>query len=162
MTDPRAVKIRAEDGRRVCGVDISPFIGHLPRGRGTRAFLSADASGSTSQAANIQEAVEAGATALLIDEDTSATNFMIRDARMRALVSRGKEPITPFVEHVRRLAACGVSTVMVIGGSGDYFGVAVRPKGGLLWSLGRGRGEGKGHLWCPAGSLPRKGSLCQD
>uniref|UniRef100_A0A1D2A4R6 Isopentenyl-diphosphate delta-isomerase n=1 Tax=Auxenochlorella protothecoides TaxID=3075 RepID=A0A1D2A4R6_AUXPR len=124
VTDPRAVKIRAEDGRRVCGVDISPFIGHLPRGRGTRAFLSADASGSTSQAANIQEAVEAGATALLIDEDTSATNFMIRDARMRALVSRGKEPITPFVEHVRRLAACGVSTVMVIGGSGDYFGVA--------------------------------------
>lgn len=121
VADARAAKVRAEDGRRVAAVDISPFISALPRGQGTERFSTADGSGSTSQAAAIQEAVEAGATTLLIDEDTSATNFMVRDARMRALVAADREPITPFVRRVRTLAAAGVSTVLVVGGTGDYF-----------------------------------------
>ena len=95
ISDPGLVKIRAEDGRRVESVDISGFIGALPQGRSTRSFSSDDASGSTSQAANIVEAAEAGAAGLLLDEDTSATNFMVRDARMKALVHDRDEPITP-------------------------------------------------------------------
>ncbi|MDX1648329.1 MAG: ABC-ATPase domain-containing protein [Myxococcota bacterium] len=124
-TVPDAVKVRAEDGRRVAGCDIHAFIGDLPQGRSTRSFGSEDASGSTSQAANIVEAVEAGARTLLLDEDTSATNFMVRDARMQALVHRDHEPITPFVDRVRELfEKLGVSTVLVMGGCGDYFDVA--------------------------------------
>lgn len=120
-----AVKVRAEDGRRVERVDISPFISDLPYGRSTDAFCSDDASGSTSQAANIIEAVEIGATVLLLDEDTSATNFMVRDARMQALVQKKHEPITPFIDRVRELYEThGVSTVLVMGGCGDYFDAA--------------------------------------
>jgi predicted ABC-class ATPase len=122
-----AVKIRAEDGRRVERVDISPFISDLPYGRSTTAFTSEDASGSTSQAANILEAIEVGATVLLLDEDTSATNFMVRDARMQALVHKEHEPITPFLDRVRELYdTLGVSTVLVMGGCGDYFDAADR------------------------------------
>jgi len=125
VTCPTAVKIRAEDGRRIERVNISPFINHLPFGASTTAFCTEDASGSTSQAANIMEALEVGAQLLLVDEDTSATNFMIRDARMQALVSKDKEPITPFVDKVRQLYTdLGVSTILVMGGSGDYFDVA--------------------------------------
>jgi predicted ABC-class ATPase len=125
VTDCGAVKIRAEDGRRVEACDISSFIGDLPRGRSTRCFDSDDASGSTSQAANIAEAIELGASTLLLDEDTSATNFMVRDARMQALVRVEHEPITPFVDRVRELYdRLGVSTVLVMGGCGDYFDVA--------------------------------------
>ncbi len=125
VTDPAAMKIRAEDGRRVEAVDISGFIGELPGGRTTTAFRSDDASGSTSQAAAIMEALEAGATALLMDEDTSATNILIRDARMQALVAPEHEPITPFVDRVRQLfTGRGISTVLVLGGSGDYLDVA--------------------------------------
>ncbi len=120
-----AVKVCAEDGRRVTGVDISPFINNLPFSRGTRAFSSDRASGSTSQAASLMEALEVGASALLMDEDASATNFMVRDARMQALVHKSCEPITPFVDRVRELyAAHGVSTVLVMGGCGDYFETA--------------------------------------
>jgi predicted ABC-class ATPase len=119
------VKIRAEDGRRVESVDIDCFISGLPGGRDTRAFTSDDASGSTSQAANIVESVEVGASGLLLDEDTSATNFMVRDARMQALIAAADEPITPFVDRVRELyETLGISTVLVMGGCGDYFGVA--------------------------------------
>ncbi|MDD9871958.1 MAG: ABC-ATPase domain-containing protein [Deltaproteobacteria bacterium] len=122
---PSAVKIRAEDGRRVVGCDIHGFIRELPQGRSTAPFHSDDASGSTSQAANIVEALEAGAKLLLLDEDSSATNFMVRDARMQALVHRDFEPITPFVDRVRELhEALGVSTILVMGGCGDYFEVA--------------------------------------
>ena len=125
VTDPGAVKIRAEDGRRVEKVNISPFINNLPFGRDTTRFSTDDASGSTSQAANIIEALEAGATLLLVDEDTAATNFMIRDHRMQELVAKEKEPITPFVDKVRQLYTdLGVSTILVMGGSGDYFDVA--------------------------------------
>ena len=124
-TTPLAAKIRAEDGRRVVGVDLSGFIGELPGGRSTKGFATDDASGSTSQAANIVEALEAGSRALLVDEDSSATNFMVRDARMQRLVDAAFEPITPFVDRVRELyEARGVSTVLVVGGSGDYFDVA--------------------------------------
>ena len=125
-TVPDAVKVRAADGRAVTGVDLSPFISHLPGGRDTVAFTTKNASGSTSQAASIIEAIEAGASALLLDEDTSATNLLIRDARMRALVADEREPITPFVDRVGALATAGVSTVMVMGGSGDYLDVADR------------------------------------
>lgn len=120
-----AVKIRAEDGRSVTGVNISPFINNLPGGTDTTAFSTPNASGSTSQAANIAESLEAGAGVLLIDEDIAATNFMIRDERMQELVAKEKEPITPFVEKVRSLyEERGVSSILVIGGSGDYFRVA--------------------------------------
>jgi predicted ABC-class ATPase len=119
------VKIRAEDGRRVAGVDISAFVRDLPGGRSTSAFSSEEASGSTSQASNIVEALEAGASGLLLDEDTSAANFMLRDARMQELVSEAHEPITPYRDHVRDLyERLGVSSVMVMGGSGDYFDLA--------------------------------------
>jgi predicted ABC-class ATPase len=125
VTRGDAVKIRAEDGRRVERVDVSAFIGRLPGARAADAFSSDDASGSTSQAANIVEALEAGSRLLLLDEDTSATNFMVRDARMQALVAKEHEPITPFVDRVRELAERhGVSTVLVMGGSGDYLEAA--------------------------------------
>lgn len=125
LTDPNAMKVRAEDGRKITNVDISPFIQNLPFGKTTTRFTSEDASGSTSQAATIIESLEAGANALLIDEDASATNFMIRDERMQQLVSKDKEPITPFIDKVRQLyEEHDVSTLLVMGGSGDYFDVA--------------------------------------
>ncbi|EGK84008.1 ATPase [Microcoleus vaginatus PCC 9802] len=163
VANPAAVKIRAEDGRSVAGVDISPFINHLPQGRDTAQFYTENASGSTSQAANIIEALEVGrrkkeegrgkkeegrgkkeeaqsfvletqlvaisegelVPVLLVDEDTAATNFMIRDHRMQELIAKDKEPITPFIDKVKHLYAdYGVSTILVMGGSGDYFEVA--------------------------------------
>ena len=125
VTDPTAVKIRAEDGRRIENVDISSFIHNPPLNKNTEEFSTENASGSTSQAANIVEAVEAGTHLILFDEDTSATNFMIRDERMQRLVSNEKEPITPFIDRVRELYEDhNISTIMVMGGSGDYFEVA--------------------------------------
>ena len=125
ISDPSATSIRAEDGRAVTGDDISAFINNLPSGTDTRSFSTTNASGSTSQAANLVEAIEAGAQTLLIDEDTSATNFMIRDERMRNLIPAEREPITPFVDRVRSLLTRqGVSTVLVAGGSSAFFEVA--------------------------------------
>ena len=125
VTDATAVKLRAEDGRSVRDVDISLFITGLPDGRDTHRFSTVDASGSTSQAAAAIEAVEAGSRALLIDEDTSATNFMVRDSLMEAVVRRDQEPITPFVERMRDLwERSGVSSVVVAGSSGAFFSVA--------------------------------------
>lgn len=125
VTVKDAVKVRAEDGRRICNVNISPFINNLPLGQTTSSFSTEDASGSTSQAANIMEALEIGTSLLLLDEDTSATNFMIRDMRMQKLVAKEKEPITPFLDKVEAIFnELGVSTVLVMGGSGDYFDVA--------------------------------------
>eukprot|EP00927_Polykrikos_kofoidii_P068197 TRINITY_DN63565_c0_g1_i1.p1 TRINITY_DN63565_c0_g1~~TRINITY_DN63565_c0_g1_i1.p1 ORF type:complete len:691 (-),score=151.14 TRINITY_DN63565_c0_g1_i1:78-2150(-) len=125
VCDPNAVKIRAEDGRSVKCTNISSFINNLPFGKDTTRFTTADASGSTSQATNIMEALEVGATTLLVDEDTCATNFMIRDEKMKALVAPEKEPITAFVMKVRPLFdEHGVSTVLVVGGSGDFFSQA--------------------------------------
>ena len=125
VTNHQAVKIQAEEGRSVVGVDIAPFIQNLPQNKSTTNFSTPNASGSTSQSANIVEALEVGSEALLIDEDTSATNFMIRDGRMQKLISKDKEPITPFVDKIQSLYDdYGVSTVLVMGGSGDYFEVA--------------------------------------
>ena len=122
-----AVALRAEDGRAVTGVDISQFIDGLPTGAGTTNFSTPNASGSTSQAAWLSEALEAGSSCLLIDEDTSATNFMIRDERMRLLVPADREPITPLINRIRGLwEGAGVSTVLVTGGSGAYLDVADR------------------------------------
>jgi predicted ABC-class ATPase len=127
VTVSDAVKIRAEDGRSVTGVDISPFIDGLPGGQETRRFSTRNASGSTSQAAGLVEALSLGASALLMDEDTCATNFLIRDRRMQALVPAPLEPITPLVDRVRELhREHGVSAVLVLGGSGDYLDVADR------------------------------------
>ncbi|MBO8185424.1 ABC-ATPase domain-containing protein [Streptomyces spirodelae] len=121
------VKLRAEDGRRVERVDVHAFVDHLPDGSDTSDFSTQNASGSTSQAASLCEAVEAGARVLLIDEDTAATNLMIRDARMQALVAKDREPLTPLVDTIRSLHRDhGVSTVLVMGGSGDYLEVADR------------------------------------
>ncbi|MBR8742512.1 ABC-ATPase domain-containing protein [Nocardiopsis sp. MG754419] len=125
VTRDDAVKIRAEEGRRAERVDVSPFVRNLPTGADTRDFRTENASGSTSQAANICEAVETGARTLLVDEDSTATNLMIRDDRMQALVHGDREPLVPFIDLVRPLRRVhGVSTVLVMGGSGDYFDVA--------------------------------------
>ena len=125
ITDNTAVKLRAEDGRSIANVDISPFIGNLPNKRDTAHFSTEDASGSTSQAANLMEAVEAGSSLLLIDEDTSATNFMIRDQLMQEVISAGEEPITPFICRVNCLYRdLGISSIIVAGSSGSYFHVA--------------------------------------
>lgn len=125
ITDATAVKLRAEDGRAVHGTDVSMFINNLPDGRDMSCFSTEDASGSTSQAANTVEAMEAGCRLFLIDEDTSATNFMVRDALMQQVVSRGQEPITPFLERARDLyEKAGISTVLIAGSSGAFFSIA--------------------------------------
>ncbi len=125
LTDAGAFKLRAEEGRCVHETDISMFISNLPTKTDTSCFSTENASGSTSQAANTVEALACGSTVLLIDEDTSATNFMVRDDRMAQLVSDEKEPITPFIRKIRSLYRdLGVSTVLVAGSSGDYLSVA--------------------------------------
>ena len=125
ITDETAFKLRAEEGRSIHEENISMFINHLPTKADTADFTTENASGSTSQAANTVEALAAGSTVLLIDEDTSATNFMVRDGRMAQLVSDEKEPITPFIRKIRSLYQdLGVSTILVAGSSGDYLSVA--------------------------------------
>ena len=122
ITEKSALKLRAEDGRKITNTDISLFINHLPNGKNTESFCTLDASGSTSQAANTVEAMEAGAQVFLIDEDTSATNFMIRDELMQRVVSRDVEPIIPFIDRVRELYEdYGISTILVAGSCGSYF-----------------------------------------
>ena len=122
ITDDTAVKIRAEDGRSIRGTDISMFINGLPNGKDTRSFATEDARGRTSQAAKVIEAREAGTRLFVIDEDTSATNFMIRDELMARVVHPKMEPITPFIDRVEELAdGYGVSTILVAGSCGSYF-----------------------------------------
>ena len=125
ITDDTALKVRAEDGRAVTKTDISLFINNLPNGKDTVNFYTENASGSTSQAANIIEGIESGTKLFLIDEDTSATNFMIRDSVMQQLVAKEKEPITPFIDVARSLyKQKGISTILVAGSSGDFFDIA--------------------------------------
>lgn len=125
ITDADAVKVRAEDGRSIKHTDISMFINDLPNQKSTKAFYTEDASGSTSQAANVVEAMEAGASVLLIDEDTSATNFMVRDELMQRVIHRDMEPITPLIERMKEMyEKCDVSTILVAGSCGTYFEVA--------------------------------------
>lgn len=122
---PKAVKIRSYSGRNIVKTDISPFIKNLPFQKDTTAFSTTNASGSTSQAANIMEAVEVGAEVLLMDEDTCATNFMIRDLKMQKLVHKNDEPITTFIDKIRQLyLENNISTILVLGGVGDYFDVS--------------------------------------
>lgn len=124
ITDNTALKVRAEDGRAITKTDISLFINNLPNGKDTKKFYTENASGSTSQAANIIEGIESGTKLFLIDEDTSATNFMIRDSVMQQLVSKDKEPITPFIDVARSLyKQKGISTILVAGSSGDFFDI---------------------------------------
>ena len=125
IADETAQKLRSEDGRFIKNVDISMFINDLPNGKDTVGFCTEDASGSTSQAANVIEGIEAGTSLFLIDEDTSATNFMIRDELMQRVIHREMEPITPFIERIRELYEnYGISTVIVAGSSGAYFHIA--------------------------------------
>lgn len=125
ITDNTAVKIRAEDGRSIKKTDISMFINNLPNGKETVEFETEDASGSTSQAANVIEAIESGSSLLLIDEDTSASNFMIRDELMQRVIHRDMEPITPFIDRIRELyVRLGISTIIVAGSSGSYFRIS--------------------------------------
>ncbi len=125
ITDASAFKLRAEDGRSVTGVDISPFIKNLPNRKDTVHFSTEDASGSTSPAANLMEALESGSSLILIDEDTSATNFMVRDRLMAQVITPGEEPITPFISRVRGMYEdLGVSSVIVAGSSGAFFHMA--------------------------------------
>lgn len=125
ITDKTALKLRAEDGRKITNTDISLFINHLPNGKNTKNFSTLDASGSTSQAANIIEGIEAGSSLFLIDEDTSATNFMVRDELMQKVVAREKEPITPFLERAKDLyEKADISTILVVGSCGSYFYIA--------------------------------------
>ena len=125
IADASAWKLRSEDGRSISGVDISPFIRQLPGRKDTRHFSTEDASGSTSQAANLMESMESGSSLILIDEDTSATNFMIRDKLMQEVVAPEEEPIIPFIERVRSLYEdFGISSIIVAGSSGSYFHVA--------------------------------------
>lgn len=125
ITDESALKVRAEDGRAITSTDISLFINNLPNGKDTVKFNTENASGSTSQAANIIEAIESKSKVLLIDEDTSATNFMIRDDIMQQLVVKEKEPITPFIDVAKSLyKRLGISTILVAGSCGDFFDIA--------------------------------------
>ena len=127
ITDDTAVKLRAEDGRSIQKTDISMFINDLPNGKDTVGFYTEDASGSTSQAANVIEGIEAGTSLFLIDEDTSATNFMIRDELMQRVIHRDMEPIIPFIERIREMyEEYGISTIIVAGSSGAYFHIADR------------------------------------
>lgn len=125
ITDDSAIKIKSEDGRSIKDTDISLFINNLPNGKDTKKFNSENASGSTSQAANIIEGIESATSLFLIDEDTSATNFMIRDKLMQRLVNKDKEPITPFIDVVKDLyKQLDISTILAVGSCGDYFNVA--------------------------------------
>ena len=125
ITDDTALKLRSEDGRFIKDVDISLFINDLPNKKDTRCFSTEDASGSTSQAAGIVEGMEAGSRVFLLDEDTSATNFMVRDVFMQEVIAREKEPITPFLERAEDLyKKAGISTILVAGSSGAFFHIA--------------------------------------
>lgn len=125
ITDDTALKLRSEDGRFIKDVDISLFINDLPNKKDTRCFSTEDASGSTSQAAGIVEGMEAGSRVFLLDEDTSATNFMVRDTFMQEVISKEKEPITPFLERAEDLyKKAGISTILVAGSSGAFFHIA--------------------------------------
>ena len=125
ITEETALKLRSEDGRFIRDVDISMFINDLPNKKDTTCFSTEDASGSTSQAAGIIEGMEAGSKVFLLDEDTSATNFMVRDAFMQQVIRREKEPITPFLERAQQIfEKAGVSTILVAGSSGAFFHIA--------------------------------------
>ncbi|MCR5420714.1 MAG: ABC-ATPase domain-containing protein [Lachnospiraceae bacterium] len=125
ITEDSAMKLRAEDGRSIIQTDISAFICDLPNGKNTMNFNTEDASGSTSQAASTVEAILSGAHTLLIDEDTSATNFLVRDALMHKVISAAEEPIIPFITRMQQLyTERRISTILVAGSCGTFFNVS--------------------------------------
>ncbi|ORY94520.1 hypothetical protein BCR43DRAFT_494151 [Syncephalastrum racemosum] len=121
VSDPSLTQVQSEDGRPITGTNITPFINNLPFDMDTSAFTTENASGSTSMAAGIQELLEVGCQAIVFDEDTCATNFMIRDKRMQLIIAKENEPITPLIYKIRAMyIERGVSSILVIGGCGDY------------------------------------------
>jgi predicted ABC-class ATPase len=124
VIDETALRIGVEDGRSVRGTDLSMFVRDLPGGVSTKNFNTLSASGSTSEAANLLEAMEAGSQTFLIDEDSSAVNFLIRDVRVRKLLGDDREPLIPLTDRIKELAAAGFSFILVAGACGDYLDLA--------------------------------------
>ena len=124
VIDETALRIGVEDGRSVRGTDLSMFVRDLPGGVSTKNFNTLSASGSTSEAANLLEAMEAGSQTFLIDEDSSAVNFLIRDIRVRKLLGDDREPLIPLTDRIKELAAAGFSFILVAGACGDYLDLA--------------------------------------
>ena len=124
VIDETALRVGVEDGRSVRGTDLSAFVRDLPGGVSTKNFNTLSASGSTSEAANLLEAMEAGATTFLIDEDSSAVNFLIRDMRVRKLLGDDREPLIPLTDRIREISAQGYSFILVAGACGDYLDLA--------------------------------------
>ena len=124
VIDESTLRVGVEDGRSVRGTDLSLFVRDLPGGVSTKDFNTLSASGSTSEAANLLEAMEAGARTFLIDEDSSAVNFLIRDVRVRKLLGDDREPLIPLTDRIREISANGFSFVLVAGACGDYLDLA--------------------------------------
>lgn len=124
VIDESALRVGVEDGRSVRGTDLSQFVRDLPGGVSTKEFSTASASGSTSEAANLLEAMEAGSSTFLIDEDSSAVNFLIRDIRVRKLLGDDREPLIPLTDRIRDIASNGRSFILVAGACGDYLELA--------------------------------------
>ncbi len=178
VTDPTVVLIESEEGRSVARMDLGAFLDRaaLPETVSADAFSTGNASGSTSEAAAVMEALEAGSRVLLFDEDTSAANFLVRDPRMRALVSDREEPIRPLLERVPALRRRGISLILAQGSSGAFFGQAdtvvqmlgYRPVdvtarahevAGRIGDLGAGDGEGRSGTETERGSQVREGAI---
>ena len=156
-----AVKIRAEDGRSIKHTDISFFINDLPNHKDTHSFYSEDASGSTSQAAGIIEGMEAGSKVFLLDEDTSATNFMVRDTFMQEIISREKEPITPFLERAQKLyTIAGISTLLVAEVPVHFPHCRHNYPDGLLSSCGYHTQKSKENLWKISSEPSQSSCIC--
>ena len=124
VIDESALRVGVEDGRSVRGTDLSHFVRDLPGGVSTKDFNTLSASGSTSEAANLLEAMEAGSRTFLIDEDSSAVNFLIRDVRVRKLLGDDREPLIPLTDRIREISAQGYSFILVAGACGDYLDLA--------------------------------------
>lgn len=124
VVDATALRVGVEDGRSVRGTDLSMFVRDLPGGISTKDFNTLSASGSTSEAANLLEAMEAGARTFFIDEDSSAVNFLIRDVRVRKLLGDEREPLIPLTDRIRELASADMNFVLVAGACGDYLDIA--------------------------------------
>ena len=124
VVDETALRVGVEDGRSVRATDLSIFVRDLPGGVSTKDFTALSASGSTSEAANLLEAIEAGSRTFLIDEDSSAVNFLIRDIRVRKLLGDDREPLIPLTDRIRAIAQAGYSFILVAGACGDYLDLA--------------------------------------
>jgi len=124
VIDESATPIKTEEGRVVTGTNISPLVRELPLKGSTEKFTTKNASGATSQAANLIEALELGASTILIDEDASAVNFLIRDLRMRELINSKREPLIPLTDRIKEFADKGINFIIVAGACGDYLSLA--------------------------------------